>query len=56
MIFNVWTIGPVDIGIGGKMYLNIYIPTNPNANWTYGQSIENRDIPPFRRLVFDQSP
>ena len=39
MIFDVWTIGPVDIGIVEKMYLNIYIPTNPNANWNYGQNI-----------------
>ena len=23
-------------------------PTNPNANWTYGQNIENDDTPPLR--------
>ena len=39
MIFNVWTIGPFDIGSGEKMYLNKYIPTNPDANWNYGQNI-----------------
>ena len=24
-----------------------HFPTNPNANWTYGPNIENRDTPPL---------
>ena len=25
-----------------------HFPINPNANWTYGQNIENCDTPPLR--------
>ena len=40
------------IGLSGTFCLSkniiLHFCTNPNANWTYGQSIENCDTPPLR--------
>ena len=39
----------------GQKFLFKHFPTNPNANWTYGQNIENCDTPSLSSNVGAQA-